>query len=168
MRSPNLLTLVAAGAAIGACIGVVRGPRHPAPLLGGDLAREAVARPAPAPIAAAGTDAAPRALARLTLAAAPAAPKPAASPSTPPKPSTTSSASTHAGAARREAPKPAEGRAEAVLRASRAVLASAGVESGPQGAQVQRALARLGGRVRETSDRDALRLAFRAYYAIRA
>jgi hypothetical protein len=173
MRSPNLLTLVAAGAVIGACIGVVRGPRHPAPLLGGDIARAAVAHPAPAPIAASGADAAPRALARLTLAAAP---KPAALPAPPataPNPGTPSSASTAdptrtRTAVRREAPKPMEGRAEAVLRASRAVLASAGVESGPQGAQVQRALARLGGRVRETSDRDALRLAFRAYFAFKA
>jgi|GEM_PF-152050 len=172
MRSPNLLTLVAAGAVIGAGIGVVRGPQRPAPLIGGDIAREAVARPAPAAVAAPEADAAPRALARLTLAAAP---KPAAVPASPaPAPKSTSPASAGTRtdparpAARGEAAKPAESRASAVLRASRAVLATAGVESGPQGAQVQRALARLGGRVRETSDRDALRLAFRAYYAYKA
>jgi hypothetical protein len=172
MRSPNLLTLVAAGAVIGAGIGVVRGPRQPVALLGGDLAREAVAHPAPAAVVGANADAAPRALARLTLAAAPAPRPAAASPAIPPTPPRSTTAATHGGATRpaprTEAAKPPESRAGAVLRASRAVLATAGVESGPQGAQVQRALARLGGRVRETSDRDALRLAFRAYFAFKA
>jgi hypothetical protein len=163
MRSPNLLTLVAAGAVIGAGIGVVRGPRPSPALLAGDLARDAVARPAPAAEAAPAADAAPRALASLTLAAAPKLAALSASPANESTPSAKPSA-----APRPEAAKPAESRAGAVLRASRAVLATAGVESGPQGAQVQRALARLGGRVRETSDRDALRLAFRAYYAFKA
>jgi hypothetical protein len=58
-------------------------------------------------------------------------------------------------------------RAAAVLRASRAVLSAARVESGPQALRVQRALTRLAGRV-NTSDRDALRMAFRAYYNYRA
>ena len=58
-------------------------------------------------------------------------------------------------------------RAAAVLRTSRAVLGAARVETGPQALRVQRALARLGGRV-NTSDRDALRMAFRAYYAYKA
>ncbi len=58
-------------------------------------------------------------------------------------------------------------RAEAVLRTSRAVISAARPEMGPQAMRVQRALARLGSRV-ETSDRDALRMAFRAYYAYRA
>src|SRR4051812_4061550 len=59
------------------------------------------------------------------------------------------------------------GRAEAVLRASRAVISAARPEAGPQATRVQRALARLGSRV-DTSDRDALRMAFRAYYNYRA
>jgi hypothetical protein len=58
-------------------------------------------------------------------------------------------------------------RAEAVLRASRAVLGAARGESGSQAVRVQRALARLAHRV-DTSDRDALRMAFRAYYNYRA
>jgi hypothetical protein len=60
-----------------------------------------------------------------------------------------------------------ESRAEAVLRTSRAVVAAARMEAGPQGLRVQRALARLGHRV-NTSDHDALRMAFRAYYNYRA
>ncbi|HET7461351.1 MAG TPA: murein L,D-transpeptidase catalytic domain family protein [Longimicrobium sp.] len=60
-----------------------------------------------------------------------------------------------------------ERRAEAVLRTSRAVLGAARLETGAQGLRVQRALARLGSRVR-TSDRDALRMAFRAYYNYKA
>jgi len=59
------------------------------------------------------------------------------------------------------------GRAEAVLRTSRAVISAARPEAGPTGRRVQRALARLGSRV-DTSDRDALRMAFRAYYNYRA
>jgi hypothetical protein len=58
-------------------------------------------------------------------------------------------------------------RAEAVLRTSRAVLSAARPEANPQARRVQRALARLGNRV-DTSDRDALRMAFRAYYSYRA
>ena len=58
-------------------------------------------------------------------------------------------------------------RAAAVLRTSRAVLGATHVETGPQALRVQRALARLAGRV-NTSDRDALRMAFRAYYAYKA
>jgi len=58
-------------------------------------------------------------------------------------------------------------RAEAVMRTSRAVISAARLEGGPQARRVQRALARLGSRV-DTSDRDALRMAFRAYYAYRA
>lgn len=58
-------------------------------------------------------------------------------------------------------------RASAVMRTSRAVVSAARLERGPQGVRVQRALARLGSRV-NTSDRDALRMAFRAYYAYRA
>ncbi|HEX8904289.1 MAG TPA: murein L,D-transpeptidase catalytic domain family protein [Longimicrobiaceae bacterium] len=58
-------------------------------------------------------------------------------------------------------------RAAAVLRTSRAVLSAARMETSPQGMRVQRALARLGPRV-NTSDRDALRMAFRAYYNYKA
>ena len=58
-------------------------------------------------------------------------------------------------------------RAAAVLRTSRAVLGATHVETGPQALRVQRALARLAGRV-NTRDRDALRMAFRAYYAYKA
>ncbi|HEU4561753.1 MAG TPA: murein L,D-transpeptidase catalytic domain family protein [Longimicrobium sp.] len=58
-------------------------------------------------------------------------------------------------------------RAEAVLNTSRAVLSAARLEGGSQGILVQRAVTRLGSRVR-TSDRDALRMAFRAYYSYRA
>ena len=58
-------------------------------------------------------------------------------------------------------------RAGAVMRTSRAVVSAARLETGPQGRRVQRALARLGSRV-NTSDRDALRMAFRAYYAYKA
>ena len=58
-------------------------------------------------------------------------------------------------------------RAAAVLRTSRAVVSAARMETGPQGMRVQRALARLGSRV-NTSDRDALRMAFRAYYNYKA
>jgi hypothetical protein len=58
-------------------------------------------------------------------------------------------------------------RAEAVRNASRAVISAARLEGGSQGILVQRAITRLGSRVR-TSDRDALRMAFRAYYAYRA
>ena len=58
-------------------------------------------------------------------------------------------------------------RAAAVLRTSRAVLGAARMEAGPQGLRVQRALTRLAPRV-NTSDRDALRMAFRAYYAYKA
>jgi len=60
-----------------------------------------------------------------------------------------------------------ERRAEAVLRTSRAVLGAARLETGAQGLRVQRALVRLGSRV-HTSDRDALRMAFRAYYSYKA
>ncbi|MFL5539091.1 MAG: murein L,D-transpeptidase catalytic domain-containing protein [Longimicrobiaceae bacterium] len=60
-----------------------------------------------------------------------------------------------------------ESRGEAVMRTSRAVVSAARLEGGPQARRVQRALARLGSRV-NTSDRDALRMAFRAYYAYRA
>ncbi|HYH80653.1 MAG TPA: murein L,D-transpeptidase catalytic domain family protein [Longimicrobium sp.] len=201
MRSPNLLALVAAGAVIGASIGVVRGPQRP--LAGGNLAREALAAPAPVAVPAPAVDVAPRAPATPTLAAAPAAKAPASS-AADPKPAASRAATTRTDptrpasrsaakrtgstrpasrsaatrtdptrpasrtAARPQARKRSQATAGAVLRASRAVLATAGVESGPQAVQVQRALARLGGRVRETSDRDALRLAFRAYYAYKA
>ena len=60
-----------------------------------------------------------------------------------------------------------QSRAAAVLRTSRAVVSAARPETGPQGQRVRRALARLGSRV-NTSDRDALRMAFRAYYSYRA
>ena len=60
-----------------------------------------------------------------------------------------------------------QSRAAAVLRTSRAVVSAARPEAGPQGQRVRRALARLGSRV-NTSDRDALRMAFRAYYSYRA
>ncbi|HET7229222.1 MAG TPA: murein L,D-transpeptidase catalytic domain family protein [Longimicrobium sp.] len=63
--------------------------------------------------------------------------------------------------------RPENRTAAAVLRTSRAVLGAARLESGAQGLRVQRALARLGSRV-NTSDRDALRMAFRAYYNYRA
>jgi hypothetical protein len=62
---------------------------------------------------------------------------------------------------------PEHPRAEAVLRTSRAVLGAARGERGPQAVRVQRALARLAPRV-STSDRDALRMAFHAYYNYRA
>ena len=68
---------------------------------------------------------------------------------------------------RRESSSSRESTAEAVLRTSRAVLSAAGIEHGASGLRVQRALTRLGGRVR-TSDRDALRMAFRAYYNYKA
>ncbi|HVG44177.1 MAG TPA: hypothetical protein VM890_05580, partial [Longimicrobium sp.] len=71
------------------------------------------------------------------------------------------------GSAGKSRPSSTRSRAEAVLRTSRAVVSAARPETGPHGQRVQRALARLGSRV-NTSDRDALRMAFRAYYAYRA
>jgi len=59
---------------------------------------------------------------------------------------------------------PAPAYAHPVLAAARGVLATAGIESGAQGAQVQRALAVLGNDVKKQSDPDALRLAFKAYF----
>ncbi|HYH78279.1 MAG TPA: murein L,D-transpeptidase catalytic domain family protein [Longimicrobium sp.] len=63
---------------------------------------------------------------------------------------------------------PAPAYAHPVLTAARGVLATAGIESGAQGAQVQRALAVLGGGVKKQSDPDALRSAFRAYFKYQA
>jgi hypothetical protein len=57
--------------------------------------------------------------------------------------------------------------AKAVERTSRSVVAAAGLEGAPLTERVQRALARLAGRV-NTSDHDALRMAFRAYYNYKA
>ncbi|HSU13257.1 murein L,D-transpeptidase catalytic domain-containing protein [Longimicrobium sp.] len=143
MRSPNLLALVAAGIVVGAGIGQARGT------VPGGLARTAVANEAAVPVTAPAADLAPRPTARPTLAPA------RAHPDTAPRRRGSTSRSS------------SSGRAAAVLRTSRAVLAAARVETGPQGLRVQRALARLGPRV-NTSDRDALRMAFRAYYAYKA
>ncbi|HEX8696775.1 MAG TPA: murein L,D-transpeptidase catalytic domain family protein [Longimicrobium sp.] len=65
-----------------------------------------------------------------------------------------------------EAPAPRP--ASPALVAARAVLASAGIESGARAAEVQTALSRLSARVGRKSDPDALRMAFRAYFNYRA
>jgi hypothetical protein len=55
-----------------------------------------------------------------------------------------------------------------VLLAARAVLSSVGIDEGARTAEVQTALAQLGGTVREQSDPSALRMAFRAYFNFKA
>lgn len=54
------------------------------------------------------------------------------------------------------------------LQAARAVLGGMGIESGAVNSRTQNALNALRGRVSRTSDPDALRLAFRAYYNYKA
>jgi hypothetical protein len=63
---------------------------------------------------------------------------------------------------------PAPVRRHPMLRAARAVLSSVGIEDGARRAEVQTALDRLGGVVREQSDPSALRMAFRAYFNFKA
>ena len=63
---------------------------------------------------------------------------------------------------------PAPRRAGPALVAARAVLASAGIESGARETEVRTALGRLADRVGRQSDPDALRMAFRAYFNYRA
>ncbi|HEX2202020.1 MAG TPA: murein L,D-transpeptidase catalytic domain family protein, partial [Longimicrobium sp.] len=58
--------------------------------------------------------------------------------------------------------------AQTVRNAARAVLDQAGIESGVQNAQVGKALAALSGRVARQSDPNALRTAFKAYFAYKA
>jgi hypothetical protein len=55
-----------------------------------------------------------------------------------------------------------------VLTAARGVLQTAGIESGAEATQVQRALAVLGTHVKKQSDPNALRMAFKAYFAYKA
>lgn len=66
-----------------------------------------------------------------------------------------------------QAPAPAIAAAP-VLTAARAVLAAGGVENGVEAANVQTALAALGGRVKKQSDPAALKMAFKAYFAYKS
>jgi hypothetical protein len=59
-------------------------------------------------------------------------------------------------------------RRPAVLRAARAVLGSVGIEDGARAAEVRTALAALSDDVRRTSDPQALRVAFKAYFNFKA
>lgn len=54
------------------------------------------------------------------------------------------------------------------LQAARAVLSSVGIEDAAHASQVQTALEALGDQVREQSDPNALKLAFRAYFAFKS
>ena len=65
-------------------------------------------------------------------------------------------------------PAPVPRPASPVLTTARAVLEGVGVESGAEAAQVQTALAALGKSVKRQSDPNALKMAFKAYYAYKA